>query len=614
MKALHPGRARTGDAATQRDAGAGPDASRGTASQDAWLVGAVHTPTSGSAVKKRRASPPPSSVDACRELPRLQAKLAVGPAGGPLEQEADLVADQVIRMPDPASPIARVPLQVSCKCAECEEEDRHSKALQMKPAGPSPPESDEAPGIVHDALRSHGQPLDPATRAYFEPRFGHDFSDVRVHTDDRAAESAGSIGAVAYTAGSHIAFATGRYDPDTSSGRRLLAHELTHVVQQRTADSNTALSGSASIQRDAPVASGAVGEQNPAGEPFVVVPLSPAAAVQIPPDEDDCPPPPAAVASNVAAGDAGDAEGAPGATSGSAVAEGPSAQAAVVQMSPDEGTVAPTPAAVPSNVAGGSSGAAGGSAGPNDPCLLAPAPPGAISDFEAGLRNNPGRIMGVVIDPDNPGEIIGYRLRSDPTVLQIVDREGNFVAGNEKSLDKPMLDPIDFIPTPGAVVKGTVVVGKVGLKVLGKLVAKDVASESLWKISAAAIPKMRAVSAAMLGVAARAARKDLPDIALKVTEEGLNHSFDRHAGQWFGREVSRLTHFESWRQVIARASASSQIFPWSVGADKTIAKLATIEGKTIVVQFFQETGELATAFVPTQRQLKQMLAVLAKMK
>jgi hypothetical protein len=310
-----------------------------------------------------------------------------------------------------------------------------------------------------------------------------------------------------------------------------------------------------------PGGSSVVGEQGTVTDSFVVVPLAPAAAVQIPPDEDDCLPKPVAIAS---AGEEGETDS-------------PAGQAA-------------------------------------DPCLLAPAPPGAISDFEADLRKNPGRILGVVVDPDNPGEIIGYRVRSDSTVLQIVDREGNFVTGNEKSLDKPMLDPIDFLPTPGAVVKGTVVVGKVGLKVLGKLVAKDVASESLWKISAAAIPRLRGVSVAMVGRAARAAAKDVPEIAVRVTEEGLNHSFDRHAAEWFGRSVPRATHFEAWRKVIERASSSSQVFPWSSGTAKTIAKLATIDGKQLVVQFFAETGDLATAFVPTQRQLTQMLALLAKMK
>ena len=88
------------------------------------------------------------------------------------------------------------------------------------------------PPIVQEALRSPGQPLASPTRAFMEPRFGHDFSQVRVHTDARAAESAQAIRALAYTTGHHIVFRHGQYSPDTTAGKRLLAHELAHVVQQ----------------------------------------------------------------------------------------------------------------------------------------------------------------------------------------------------------------------------------------------------------------------------------------------------------------------------------------------------------------------------------------------
>jgi hypothetical protein len=84
--------------------------------------------------------------------------------------------------------------------------------------------------IVHDMLRAPGQPLEAETRAFMEPRFGHDFSQVRVHKDGLVAESAGMVNALAYTLGNHIVF--GEYTPDTLAGRRLMAHELTHVIQQ----------------------------------------------------------------------------------------------------------------------------------------------------------------------------------------------------------------------------------------------------------------------------------------------------------------------------------------------------------------------------------------------
>jgi Domain of unknown function (DUF4157) len=92
-----------------------------------------------------------------------------------------------------------------------------------------------APPAVHETLRSRGQLLDAGTRAYFGSRYSYDFSAVRVHADQQAGETARSMGAAAYTVGSQIVFAEGRYQPGTPAGRRLLAHELVHVAQQRNA-------------------------------------------------------------------------------------------------------------------------------------------------------------------------------------------------------------------------------------------------------------------------------------------------------------------------------------------------------------------------------------------
>src|SRR5262249_16769691 len=89
-----------------------------------------------------------------------------------------------------------------------------------------------APPIVHEALRSSGRPLDAATREFMEPRFGHDFSGVRVHTDSQAAESARAVNALAYTVGRDVVFGSGQYAPGMTAGRKLLAHELAHTIQQ----------------------------------------------------------------------------------------------------------------------------------------------------------------------------------------------------------------------------------------------------------------------------------------------------------------------------------------------------------------------------------------------
>ncbi len=158
----------------------------------------------------------------------LHAKLRIGAVNDPLEHEADRVADQVMRMPAPASVLSSAPEQVSCKCAECEEEE---EKLQMKEAGPEAA-TGEAPASVHEVLRSPGQPLDAATRGFMEPRFGQDFSGVRVHSDAAAAQSARDVNAHAYTMGHNIVFDAARFAPGTHDGQRLIAHELTHVVQQ----------------------------------------------------------------------------------------------------------------------------------------------------------------------------------------------------------------------------------------------------------------------------------------------------------------------------------------------------------------------------------------------
>lgn len=152
----------------------------------------------------------------------LQPKLTVNTPGDSYEQEADRVADRVMRMPE-------APLQRKCACggtcSECQEERLQAKPAQETDQGGAPP-------IVNEVLRSSGQPLDPETRAFMELRFGHDFSGVRLHTDDQAVESAQAVHARAYTVGQDIAFGRSQYAPQTLAGRRLLAHELTHVLHQ----------------------------------------------------------------------------------------------------------------------------------------------------------------------------------------------------------------------------------------------------------------------------------------------------------------------------------------------------------------------------------------------
>jgi outer membrane protein OmpA-like peptidoglycan-associated protein len=134
-------------------------------------------------------------------------------------------------------PVSGIAFQRKCACGqhtisggECTECRRKRLSIQRRAANQAAPAT--VPPIVHEVLHSPGQPLDPDTRTFMEPRFGHDFSRVRVHTDTRAGESARAVNALAYTLGQDVVFGAGQYAPETTAGKRLLAHELAHTVQQ----------------------------------------------------------------------------------------------------------------------------------------------------------------------------------------------------------------------------------------------------------------------------------------------------------------------------------------------------------------------------------------------
>jgi Domain of unknown function (DUF4157) len=150
-------------------------------------------------------------------------------------------------------------LQRKCGCGGACGGCAEKKPLQRSAAGETPMHS-PAPAAVHETLRAPGRPLDRATRAFFEPRFGHDFSGVRVHTGTSAEASARSVDAHAYTVGRDIVFGAGRFTPATADGRRLLAHELAHVVQQQNGIARAAIIGQPDthFERDADRAADAV--------------------------------------------------------------------------------------------------------------------------------------------------------------------------------------------------------------------------------------------------------------------------------------------------------------------------------------------------------------------
>jgi hypothetical protein len=195
----------------------------------------------------------------------VQPKLKIGKPNDKYEQQADRMADKVMRMPD--KPLAqrqedeqkeevRTQLLQRQEGEQEEEKEEGGEGVQPKliqrQEGEGEEEKEDGGGGVKakaapggalkvtpkvesaiKAMKGGGQPLQDSTRAFFEPRFGADLSQVRVHTDSTAAETAQAINAKAFTTGKDIVFNSGQYSPDTSSGKRLLAHELTHVLQQK---------------------------------------------------------------------------------------------------------------------------------------------------------------------------------------------------------------------------------------------------------------------------------------------------------------------------------------------------------------------------------------------
>ncbi len=174
----------------------------------------------------------------------FQPKLTINQPNDVYEHEADDTADRVTRMPDPIindhAFFKPAQANVQRKCQHCEEEEK----LRRKENSAAKTEGSHDLDSYVASLGSSGQSLSDSSRQFFEPRFGHDFSNVHIHTDSVAAKSAQSINALAYTTGNNIVFNSGQYSPDSDSGKRLMAHELTHVIQQGGALQT------ASIQRD----------------------------------------------------------------------------------------------------------------------------------------------------------------------------------------------------------------------------------------------------------------------------------------------------------------------------------------------------------------------------
>ena len=160
---------------------------------------------------------------------RAKSRLSIDQPGDRYEREADRVAERVMRMPGPgavANP--QSPLRLQRLCVGCEEEEESLQRQAQMDAQVQPDITQK----IQAVRNGNSRPLNATERNFFEPRFGFDFGKVRIHSDDRADAAARAVAARAYTAGSDIVLRSGAYAPGTRTGQRLLAHELTHVVQQ----------------------------------------------------------------------------------------------------------------------------------------------------------------------------------------------------------------------------------------------------------------------------------------------------------------------------------------------------------------------------------------------
>src|SRR5437867_4008561 len=154
---------------------------------------------------------------------KIQTKLAISQPGDVYEQEADRVAEQVMRLPEP---------MVQKQCTNCSDASAPSPNDEEKPRIQRLANGEGGSGEVATDFTRHlgaGAPLDAASRTYFEPRFGHDFGNVRIHANNHLAPR---LQARAFTIGSDIYFAPGEFRPNISSGQRIIAHELIHTIQQ----------------------------------------------------------------------------------------------------------------------------------------------------------------------------------------------------------------------------------------------------------------------------------------------------------------------------------------------------------------------------------------------
>lgn len=512
----------------------------------------------------------------------VQPKLTVNEPDDEYEKEAERVAEAVMRQ------------------SSVDEDSVPISGIMRSSATGANQTIDETTAEQIESVKGGGRSLPPSSWSFFERWFGRDFSDVRVHRGPKADKLTRSIDAKAFTHGENIFFRSGSYKPETKQGKELVAHELTHVVQQRASTSTPvetlqrrghssqsrkskaaggpggAAPSSKSTTRTGPRVDVNVDRKN--GRIFVTVDDKLVAEAQ----------PPRTRNAGVKVESQWNAESNSFrlnvvTTPGTEIAFSPGAtdllqrrfSRADVQL-----TSAPEPEPIRIEASPERRPVRQPSSEPGAPAGLASAAEPTNESASDGWSSVSAWVHGAL---DIAGFVPGYGEVADGLNAAIFLAEGRY---GEAAISAAAMIPI---------------LGDVGKA--GKWTVKG--GKELSEAAAGRTTREFAETATERG-----GRSFTRQIA---GTRGLDHSFDSHAAQWFGREVPRETHFSKWQKLIERASQSSKTVPWSVGGDETIGHLARIEGKNLFVQFFTSgprAGELATAFVPKQSQLSEIYRLL----
>lgn len=517
-----------------------------------------------------------------------------------------------MRMPEPA-----VQRKTGCPFAKSSSCKEKKEILQKKELGSETAQSSPAVESQINSLRGGGQPLPVSVSAFFEPRFGTDFSQVRVHSGGAAEQSAKEVNAHAYTVGHDIVFGEGRFMPDTHEGRQLIAHELTHVVQQNGLNAGnerlTIGNANAPMEQEASQATNWLMYQHidtqrtmpvvhRAFNPSIMRSQLFASTMEF------CHALLKSRVFHVSQGGIRVTANAAYERRGTPECSSANYHMTLYQkgfiINSEYGTCE-FPQGKPfsrqwTNLPNGDYYLIIWTNNTNPYCCLVG---DIIVEQQSGLQGD-----SCTQPPPGPLEILHTALDLVgliPALGAIPDTINTSIYLIEGDWTNAGLSAVAIIPIFG----DAATVAKIGTRTVVRVTGEGI--ERVGREGIEAGLREARTSRRVAGQAIEGAART----RLIAGVRGLNHSFDEHAAQWFGRAVSRETHLSQWQELIERAAQSSQIFEWSAGSAATVAHLARIEGKNFVVQFFTSgprAGELATAFVPSQQQLTAMLRLLGR--